>query len=63
MFGIGRILKVHVQMAVGRVSLPETLGTPEVGQAGVHAHTGTGSYNQPFSTLYPSGSGAKVGLG
>lgn len=43
---IGEGLKSQTQPGVRRIRLPESLGAPEVRQAGVHAHAGAGPDEQ-----------------
>jgi hypothetical protein len=46
MFGLGNVEKGEIVLPQRRVMLPETLFAPEIRQARVHAHTGTGGNQQ-----------------
>lgn len=45
-FGIGHLRKIQTQFGDGWVGLPESLSSPEVGEAGIDAHARAGSDQQ-----------------
>lgn len=48
----GNVLKIHTRLAQRRISPPKPALAPEVRQAGIHAHAGTGGNDECIRLLY-----------